>query len=85
MKWNNKHLRYEIKIIKLSEKQVKYYHKEHHKNARIVVTEVSGMKTLMPLNFTYQFSRVKEIIRLLCEATEGGKPEVEKELGIKIK
>lgn len=82
--WENYHLKYKIYIKEISTND-RYYKKYlKHKNRKIVVTEVSGMKNTSPIRFTYSFETVKEIINLLCEATEGGKSEVEKELGIKI-
>ena len=82
--WRNYHLEYKIYIKEIPETDRHYRQYLKHKNRKIVTTEVSGMKNTKPIRFTYTFDNVKEIIRLLCEATEGGKPEVEKELGIKI-
>ena len=84
MNWENYHLKYRVYVKEIPTTD-RYYEKyQKHQNHKIVTTEVSGMKNTNPIRFTYTFPVVKEILKLLCETVEGGKEEVERELGVKI-
>ena len=86
LKWETKDIFFHLHIINFAETnqyEAQSLKKVYANNEEVVCT-VKGLKYLTPFNIPYKFEQAKEIVRLLCQATEGGKEEVEEELDLKF-